>query len=820
MKLFFKFLFKYDCSIKNLIRTFILFFSIAISSALFVGTLLYSNILIDTFDDYITRQFGQYNVIVESRNEITKDFVSSDPSIKSIEYLSNVRFLTAKDSKKIDIVGMQNKQFENNDNFAFIKKGNLSYDKESIDCCISINTAERFDYELGDKIEVKSEDSSLVLKVSSIANNDFLFANDNEKQYSVIVDREALKLIGEKNKIYNYQYLNVSTEDLDDWIFKFNNENHIFKAAKIYDEAEVKQNISLISTPLYFILVIVIVCSIFILINSYKLLILDRLNAFGIFLSQGITNIKLIMAQICECIILGSLAGFVGGISSNFLVNILVKSTNPLKQYGLELDTSFQFKFVYLAVVFSIVFSIVAVIFPILSIRKYALKDILTERIETKDNYTGNSLIVGVILILLSLLCYFLCDKMEFLIMISLISLFIGTVLCIPIICLLMSRLIRLIHNKNEGIGLLIKNDISASKVTISSIKVLTTTIIIILVLNSIGNEMSTLVRKGYSVINFNVFLDVKDDNLQEINDIVKNDDYLIHETGTIKSYLDGYNKKMVSLIYVDTDKYKVFENYIHFENKDNELDDLKASENGIIISKQVSKLYNINKGDIIDISNLEGYKAELEVISICDAKMWRGGNYNIITSEVAKEYFGIKYPTNYYIALDKSDEEGVEYYDDLLTKYDVDIYTKEELVKYEEQNLKQIASMMRMLSNAILICGLLAVGGNALISAVYKKKEMMRLKTLGLEDKNYLKILIFANLYKVLISFLIALPISKILIGFMANFMSYLNFEMMLEFPFKPMIVMFICVLIGYILIGLMSFSKSNKTEIRDICV
>ena len=86
------------------------------------------------------------------------------------------------------------------------------------------------------------------------------------------------------------------SNDLDNWISYFNSSNDSYKAQKCFDEAELKQSISLISTPLYFMLAVVIVCSVFVIINSYKLLILDRMPVLGTFLSQGSSYNKLIFS--------------------------------------------------------------------------------------------------------------------------------------------------------------------------------------------------------------------------------------------------------------------------------------------------------------------------------------------------------------------------------------------------------------------------------------------------------------------------------------------------------------------------------------------
>ena len=817
MKLLFKFIFKYDFSKKNIFRTLILLFSITISTTLFVGTLLSSNLLVETYDEYMKRQFKDYNVIVELRDGVKSDFTSDNDKINKIEKISEAHFLSL-DDKRINVFGMEKLQSDNNANFHVVKKTEVEHESGKLYGYVSVNASERFNIALGDNIVLVSKDNTLNVIVEGIVSNEFVFSSDNAKQYSIIVDRDVLRSDVSEDQLHNYHYLNVNADDIDKWVSDFNSSNDSYKAHKCFEETELKQSISLISTPLYFMLTVVLVCSIFVIINSYKLLILDRLPVLGTFLSQGSTYNILITSLLGECAIFGGFAGALGGLSGNLLGKIIVESSNPLKEYNIFPSFSFQGKYIVLAMVFAVIFSIISVLLPVISIKKYSLKDILTEDLEATEKQHSNHFAIGIALVLLSILCHLLYEKIKFLIFIALLFLFVGTIICVPMVCKAMTYLIGLIHKKNEGIGLLIKNDLSGSKIMLSGVKVLTATLILIFMLNSIGNKMSSIVKDGYGVINFNIFLDVKDERSQDVRDIVTNDDFLIHETGNIKTFLDDDKKKLVSLIYVDTEKYKVFENYIHFEDKNSELDKLNSIKNGIIISKQIAKMYNIESGDKISLSTVEGDVVELEVISICDPIMWRGGNYNIITKDAAKALFGINYPSNYYISFDMNDKEAVEYYNEKLKGYNVDVYTKDELVKYEEQNLKQIASMMKMLSNTILICGLLAVGGNALISAVYKRKEILGLKILGLENSNSVLLLVIENAYKVLISFGIATPISKLIIIYMSDFMSFLNFEMDLNFPVEQLKVVFLCVLMGYILIGLLSCLKSSGLSIKEM--
>lgn len=814
MKIFLKYIFKYDLRKCNILRTCLLIFSIILSTTLFVGSFLTVNSLLEQYKHYINRQFHTYNVVINNK-EVNEDYIKYDGVTSTLSYLK-VDLKDEKGGQLISVIGMTNEELNHQNIFDI-----LSVDEKVINsnveyCYISLSMSKMLGKSIGEYLEIEAKDRKYTYIIAGITSNDFLFALDDSNKFSILVNNNLLNDYNNET-VYNYKYLEVDSDNIDDWILKFNSQNEGAIASKTYDNSEVEERISLISLPLYFITVLVLMCSIFIIMSSYKMIILDRFKVIGIYLSQGIERWKILSSFILECIVIGIIGGFIGGIFGNGLCKIIVLETNPLKEYNITEKIEFSWKYVAIGMVISIIISIISTIISIAKIGKYSIKDINSETLQVKEVYKNKYEIFGIISLICSIGMHLLYEKIPVTAVFSLIFVFITIINITPLIIKIITGVLSRIEVLNNGIFIITKNQLRNSKLAINDIKLLTVSLTIIFMLMSLGSEMTGLVRKGYKDIDFDIYVNVDDEDKDEVHKIIDLNIEDYQGISEFTTYLDGKSSNMVYLVSVDVEKYKTFEKYISFDDKNNELNKLAESSNAIILSRQIAKKYNINLGDSIRLTTKDGHDVKLEVISICDPKMWRGGNYNIISSEVAEKLFDIVPFTSYYIKATNNSKMETKDYKKLFKNYEVTIYDKEELISYEESNLKQIATMMNMMCVVIIVFAIFALSGNALISSVYRRREMLLLNVLGLTPRSTKKLSIVENISKVVISIVMAIPISRLAIACMSDFMDYISFKMDLMLNIKDALIVSLSILIIYVIISLLS-NKNSKASIRDV--
>lgn len=814
MRLLYRYLLKYNMEKEHKTRTYLLLFSILCSTTLFAGSVMAVNNLIDTYDSYITRQYGGFNVKVSGEKEIREE-IQNDKIAHSI----HMRVGQGKiNDSSVTLVGTASEKIAEYQLCQFVEKLENTNALEDGYCFLSIRTASRLHLNTGDSITIQAGTKQIPLIVAGLASSEFVFAGDDSNQIAVMLNENSFcESFGEEASM-EMQYLMVEDEDLDSWILDFNSQHENLTAAKTYDREEAELQINLIRSPLYFMVAIVVVCAIFLVMSTYKLIILDRLSVFGTFLSQGLSRGKLLLGLFVESILFGGIGGIAGGIMGNLLCLMINNYSNPLAMYHIKAANTFHINGVFAGCIFAMILVVVSAFLPILSVRKQSLKAILTQTLETKEQTSSKWGIAGIVVLLGTMILHFQSDSHGEFSALSLLGLFLGGVLIVPLIAQVQVKLLQILPRKNYGVGVLLSNQLSSSKLVLNDMRVLTILLTIIIMLVSVSDEMASLVGDGYKVINFDSYVSVPKEQAGDIHQIIEKEDFLVNESADFTAYLDGNSKKAVNLIAMNPEEYLKFENYIGFENKEQQLEELRNQENGIIISSQTAKNNQLKEGDSVRLITKDGFDQELVVTSICNAKMWRGGNYNLITLDTARKCFGIQYPTAYYITTSMDTKEEVNYLKMLLKDYDGKVYSKKELVETEEKNLKQIAAMMNVFSLAVIFLGLIAMGSNIFISNYYKKKEICLLRVLGMEERDNGYLQVVSNIHKTMISFLNVFVLSMLAIMYTRDFMKFLSFDMELKYPVQKALMTAGIVLAGQIIIGLLSSLGEKKGNIREL--
>lgn len=821
MNVFSKYLLKSMTEKKG--RTLLLLISIAISAALLVASLGSIKALLSTLSAQVKGNLGEFNIQISASRNV--DVPLFDPnSIKDSDIKKSFKeidfggYISSDSEKEFRIAGTTLSDFNNFGTMRLIKKGDLEpFTGRKL--IISQNASKKLNVKLGDELKLTILGKEASYKIVGISTNKGLFFGEKEKQFNFVTPQENIfSIYGVKNK-YSVMLASVSSKDLGAWIKNFNEKNkgNNIVASQTYDEKSLEQQLNMIRMPLFFMLGIVLIMTTFIIYSSFKLIIIERLSVIGVFLSQGATKGGIIKILLRESLAYGVIGGIIGDLIGAGLTVLISFFANPLKEYGVEATTEFYIPYFVIGFIFAVVLSAASTLIPILSIRKLPVKDVILNTISTTNKISIRSFIVGIVFIVITIILHFIGGRFNYVTSLPAILLgFIGIIVVIPkLVDILCYPLVRALRNVS-GLSMISFNNVRTSRVLINNIRLIVVSVIAIVMITSLSVSITEVVQGAYDGMNFDVMVSGNSNFSKNIDEIINGyeDADTIHANGMIMTNLDGDSTKSLTLVYIEPEKYKTFENYTVFKDKVKQLDELKSHEDGIIISKQMSLRYNIKRGDTITLST-DDKKETFKVLSIFNAKMMDNGNYNLISSQAALKHFDVKYSSQYFISTKVPAKQAEKALEKKLKGLGVSIITKAEMAKNNKENNKIMTNVLGIFSYITMVIGAFGIIGNVSISFIQRKKDIAVISSAGLSRAGRGYMIMLESVFQALIGIVISLVAAWGINVCLEDVFKLLTIDLKLRFPYESVGTIVIAVLALMILTSLSTLFKSKKLQI-----
>lgn len=820
MNVFSKYLLKSITGKKG--RTFLLLISIAISSALLVASMGSIKALLGTLTTQMKANYGNFNVQINPKQSLgvplfkpmelnTYDIKNSYKEIDIGGYLSS-------NQKEFSLVGTTLADFNNFNTMKILKSKELS-PFEGKKLIVSQKTSELLKVKLGSKLKLNILGKEQEYIISGIASNMGRFFFDNEKAFTFITpENNIFSIYGEKN-MYSSQLLSVSNGNIEKWISDFNSRYKFQKivASKLYDEKQMEQQLSMIRIPLYFMLAIVLLMTTFIIYSSFKLIITERMPIIGVFLSQGATKNKIILLMLRESIAYGVLGGALGDGLGAGLTKLIAVYGNPLKEFGVSASTEYYPLYFVIGFIFAVMLSLASTIVPILAIRRLPIKDVILNTLGTKNKVSLKSFAFGILCIGLSLVLHFLGKSTNNLGAIpSLFLALIGFICIIPkLVEVVFSPIVKGLRNIN-GISMLAFNNVRTSKVLINNMRLIAVSVVSIVMITSLSVSLTELVKGAYKEMKFDIRIDISSNNTKNANEIIMDykDSKSVSGTGMIVGKLNGADSKTIYLNYVDPIKYKTFENYTVWDNKEKSLNELNLNDDGIIISTQIATRYKIKKNDYISV-NEEDKNEKLKVIDIFNAKLMDSGNYNLISLKCALKHFDIKYPVVYYIDTKVTPENAKKTLEKSLKGLGANVMTKSYMSKQNEDNNKQMTDILSIFSYLTMVIGAFGILSNVTISFIQRKRELAVISSIGMTKGGRSYLILMESIFEALVGGCISLIAAYGINILFEDIFKFIKMDIKLRYPIESIVPILIATLILMLLTTVTSLLKSRRFEI-----
>ena len=756
-------------------RLFLLIFSIMLSCALMIVSLGLIDVIIESERGPMEKAAAGKDIqIRSSSNEVF--FRENDVNKEGIKNLEGELDMTAivEDPEEMIYVGLRGKKSFKQE----MIEGKFENSKDG-DCVISKRIADEKKLKVGDKLEVVIQGEKTALKVKGITTTDGIYYNDEAGSFIAVVGYDYLNKLMKADNGYNVMSAAFAKKDLSkderkDELKKFNDNNEKVIASDITGLGYGGDD--LIQTILYVMLGIVCVVCILIIRGVFRLIIAERMQTIGTFMSQGATKSKIKRMLILEAFIYSVIGAIVGsGVGIGGLA-IITRLASPHAKYGIYNPLKINPVHILIGCAFAVILSLYSAWKPIRKIKKLQVKEVILNRVELHER-TG-------------IIARFLTG--------------IGTK----------------IFRKNTTMFLAI-NNIRTSKLLRSNILLLTVSLAAILSIVSSSTSMTDVVTGAYDDMDY----DYNIENIINSNAAKSTTDTIIDELKVD----ENVKPESISPMYGafgsmdDEDLYvygvnpaaygKYLDSYVGFMSgsiKNDYKKFIDSKDRDVVISTAFANKLNKKKGDTVKIT-LNEKSFDFKIVAVADFKLYNSGFLCLINQDKIKDLYAVTEAgaitfekTGYNSNMDGKFKKLAKKYGSTITTIDED----------KQKNVENNAQMMMAFAAfAYIALGIAAIGifNNITICFMQRKKEFAVMTSVGMNKSMRRNLILAENIICAIWSLIVAIPFAALFNTGIESLLKSMDTPMPVDFDYMA-IPVYGGIVIAIVIVSSLSALKKSR--------
>lgn len=806
-------------------RTFLIVFSITLSSALFFASSSMSGSFQKMYLNKIRSTIGNADIKITSKENSDNMFIDSkeirnnklEYKIDAIEYFGVYSESKNKDMN-VNIKGINLNDLQKMNPIKLEKKDSKEkFDEDKI--IISDKTAEKYKLKVKDILNIKINGKSYPFKIYGIAKPQGIFAN--EVGYLTILTplKTMEKHLSTDGKVTTIYAKAKNEYNLDNVIKSLSNTNKNYNVEETINKEILEYMQSNISTPLFIMLSVILVMSIFIIYSSFKVIAIERMPIIGTFRSVGATQKTTTFILLVESFIYGILGGIFGNILGIGVLRIIADFMNQFKNDGIETIVEFSSSHLIYSFLLAIAISILSAIVPIIMVNKHSIKDIVLNIQQEEELRSFKKLVTSIILISASTgtQIFFKGTPSILLAMTVIISFMIGVVLLVPYIIEIFSILFKKISTYILGNESYLSFKNITSKVVTSNIALFVIGIATITAITSITLSVQNYITSGYDEYDYEVKINgIRDyDSVEKsINNItdIKN---LYREYSSMYIEIEGTNEKISLLNGVNTDKYKEFYPKVNIEEDNGKLLDKLNKGRNIIIHEILAKRINTKIGDTIKLV-INDEKKEYRVIGLMETNISSNGRYAIISKDNFLKDIE-KYNNSLLLKINKESNYIKDKIEKKLKGLGTIVTTKHE----EETEMKESnGNFMLILEGFVIMAlfvGMFGLVNNLFISFIQRKHDIAIFRSIGMSNSQSKKMFIIEGIVSGIFGSGIGVLLGVGLLKMIPYLLKAMDISMEVLYSREIMLRYFILGIVVMVITSFITMFKSSKVSIIE---
>lgn len=788
-------------------RSLLIILSLMIASVVFILNLTIPNQIVETKAKQSRDAIGKSDVLVASYVPFNINDIKLSNE-ESIIVGVNDLYTIHKD-KTLVIYGTDIKEASN---INLIDNIDL-LDNEII---ISKTTADKYKYKLNDIITIDLMDSKYELKIKDIVEAKGLLSF---KSLSGIINNDTYnKITSDENNKYRTYYIDVLNNEKVDDVKKYiqdNNDKKEYMVEKLVDEEKIREDNYYTQFILLVIMIMATIMIFFVVNTLNKMIVMERMPVIGTFRSVGASKFKMNMLLVLENSIYGLLGGSVGA-----LVSILINNFAASMLTGTTIKASVPVNNLISGIIFTICLEVFMSLASIIKSNKYSIKEIMFEGKNSKAGFNIKESIISFILILLSIITYFVIgDTNSLLSALSLIMFWVGIAYFIPTMMLFLSKIICGIAKMiNSGSLLMAGKNLGFNKLLISSTRLVVISTSIMLVIVNISMSFNSMID-SYKV-QFSGYdgtirdISKKYNEYASINNVdnVKNIEYTFMYSNDDITYNDGKTLD-AGPMFLGMDKSNP-----SIKQLDYKINDLKDDE--CLFDEILLKNNNLKVGDTIDFY-LKTQDSHIKVKIVGTVNSYYMSTQReivVLTDDVFKQKITeVPFSIEFSVNDNNKVRDTIELMERELKDPDITIWTIDDFCNIQRKNINSFMSLFYIIIALSLILSFVGIINNQLISFMERTKEIAVLNSICMSKSQLRRMLVIENITSNIVACAFGFGVSIISLRYMNKLMYGIKMYTDVQYQYNVGLMIMgivLVVLLSTVIVPIKKMKKINVVE------
>lgn len=618
----------------------------------------------------------------------------------------------------------------------------------------------KYDIQKGDTITLQISGTPTAFEVAEIAAYDTVFLRHTRGATALLPYSTLAEILGQAD---GYSQILVEPTEgtrTSDLIAELNKSltNGEYEISQIVNETQIAADARQKSMPFFLISFFALTMSVFIIYSNYKVITLDRLPIIGTFRSIGATEKNVTRILLLESLLYGCVGGVAGIPVGILILNIILQGMDKSLSQGIEIPIVVSVSGIFLSFSVAVIVSLLSAWLPVRRASRLPIKDVVLGTVEEK--HTPHRLIIGTgiaLFIISVLLPKIASGNMLYLAGgFSLLGLIAATILIIPLftngIATVLERLYGVVF-QNEG--KLTARNMRGNKNITQNITLLFISISAIIAISVVGNFVTTYISDVFHGAELEGFANGEMDQsfieqVENMDGIEKVLPLYVFNNGAAFSRMEAtdnlewYNS-MLAL------------NYTKEAMQEQAVSAFDSGERSIILSNSAMKRIGLSVGDTITLSNGNTENSYRVVGSF---KSRATDVEAVIPSDYAVSDFGAK--AYGFLAYTAADPDAVMVQiRDLFGEHSNWSRTVAEFNADALSTVGAFLKPMQSMTYFILLLATVGVINNLLINYIQRRRSIAMYKSVGLSNRQNMKMTLIEGFSSGLIGAVIAIFVS-----------------------------------------------------------
>ena len=736
-------------------RSFLIIFAIALAGGLFLASTRLSNSIADSYHNLLTTVYGDSEIVIYANEDSPTSYISltqcnqvKDQVEHIVPYLSigaEYKKAGERETQYIDIQGYNIEDYLAVNTLSVLEGSIENFNGAQI--ILSKKSADQLGVSVGEQMNLDIRGMRKV-ELVAVVDNTGLFTQEQGYIQGIMPFDCISKYLKSNNRASVIYIENKENVDVDETIAMLQDVYPKYTVERIFDQEDLEEEMSYITTPFLMMTFIVVFMSAFIIYSSFKVIMLEKLPIVGTFRSIGATKGAMNAVLLLESLfygILGGIGACILGVGALYVLSNLMVSM--MMGGGMSISTYVPIGAYVMTFLLGVIMAVLSTILPIMSVSKISLKDIILNNRPHKSRKYLKGTIIGICIIIggFWLAATFKGDIAMLTSMLGLLMVIIGVIKLLPLIVLQASKVLGVAFKVVFGnIGELASKNIKKNSSVLNSITLITIGVGILFSISTMTQNVLDQVLDFYkTTFKCDIMASIWECDDQMLR-IVKRNENVVNtiETMSLSIEVEEFDN---TEIYPEVIQTTQMSPDIIYNIEGDERALLQELQDGrhIILTNILKNQYGLKEGDMITL-NFEKTPRQYKIIGFMDT-LWNNGFFGILPMKYIKQDADRNTYDSVYVSVKEGvdpEEVCTQLTDSLADITSTRIITVEQQTQSNQESNAGMMSMISIFAILAMVIGIVGVINNLMISFIERRQNIAMLRSIGMSKVQVLKMI------------------------------------------------------------------------------